>query len=333
MEDSKIQEALRYLEQGDKATEKNWFKKPEWDVAGQNYEKAASCFKAARSYDQAIQAYQKASDALFKSDSLFMAAKTTESAATIAALHLKQPERAAEMYKKASDLYLANMSPDRAGEMLEKGARALEPVNVDSAIELYMAACSLFESEDRGRFAIDTFRKAVAVMIKHKRYEAAVDILHRLNAIYQSISNQQGLNKTCLSIIITLLAAEDEVEAKKQFQLFCLHAFVQSEESAIASALLDAFEQGDQDLLTQTVRKQTVIFLDNEIAKLARGLQVPGAISQLPTAQSNTSNNEDNYIIPYHVDEQRPLPPEPTEASTSTFAPNQTEIEDEDDIC
>ncbi|CAG8713509.1 17344_t:CDS:2 [Racocetra fulgida] len=186
-----------------------------------------------------------------------MAAKTTESAATIAALHLKQPERAAEMYKKASDLYLANMSPDRAGEMLEK-----EPVNVDNAIELYMAACSLFEYEDRGR-----------------------------------------------------------------------HAFVQSEESAIASALLDAFEQGDQDLLTQTVRKQTVIFLDNEIAKLARGLQVPGAISQLPTAQSNTSNNEDNYIIPYHVDEQRPLPPEPTEASTSTFAPNQTEIEDEDDIC
>ncbi|CAG8501239.1 7238_t:CDS:2 [Gigaspora margarita] len=68
LEDSKIQEAVRYLAQGDKATEKNWFKKPEWDIAGQNYEKAASCFKAARSYDQAIQAYQKASDALFKSD-------------------------------------------------------------------------------------------------------------------------------------------------------------------------------------------------------------------------------------------------------------------------
>jgi hypothetical protein len=45
--------------------------------------------------------------------------------------------------------------------------------------------------------------------------------MHRLTKIYQGINNQQGLNKTYLSIIITLLAVEDEVEAKKQFQLFC----------------------------------------------------------------------------------------------------------------
>jgi hypothetical protein len=45
--------------------------------------------------------------------------------------------------------------------------------------------------------------------------------MSRLSKIYQGINNQQGLNKTGLSIIITLLAAEDEVEAKKQFQLFC----------------------------------------------------------------------------------------------------------------
>ncbi|CAG8767194.1 579_t:CDS:2, partial [Acaulospora morrowiae] len=122
MESTKIREAVKFLAEGDKATEKGWFKKPEWDVAGQNYEKAASCFKAARSYDQAIQAYQKASDALFKSDSIYMAAKTMESAANLAAQQLKQPERAAEMYRKSSDLYLAHMTPDRAAEMLEKGA-------------------------------------------------------------------------------------------------------------------------------------------------------------------------------------------------------------------
>jgi hypothetical protein len=52
-----------------------------------------------------------------------MAAKTMESAANLAAQQLKQPERASEMYKKASDLYQAHMTPDRAGEMLEKAAR------------------------------------------------------------------------------------------------------------------------------------------------------------------------------------------------------------------
>ena len=55
--------------------------------------------------------------------SLYMAAKSMESAANLAAQQLKQPERASEMYKKASDLYQAHMTPDRAGEMLEKAAR------------------------------------------------------------------------------------------------------------------------------------------------------------------------------------------------------------------
>ncbi|CAJ0769601.1 19407_t:CDS:2, partial [Entrophospora sp. SA101] len=287
MEDSKIREAIKFLSEGDKATEKNWFKKPEWDIAGQRYEKAASSFKAARSYEQAIQAYQKASDALFKSDSLYMSAKAMESSANLASQQLKQPERAAEMYKKASDLYLAHMVPDRAGEMLEKGARALEPVNVDGAIEMYMAACTLFETEERGRFAIDTFKRTIAIMIRNKRFELATEILHRLNAIYTDSNNQQGINKTCLSIIILLLATEDEVEAKKQFQLFCLNAFVQSEESAIASFLLDAFEQGDQELLEQAVRRQVVTFLDNEVVRLARSLQVPGASHWPPPSHSS----------------------------------------------
>lgn len=298
MEDNKIREAVQFLSEGDKATRKGWFKKPEWDVAGQNYEKAASCFKAARSYDQAIQAYQKASDALFKSDSLYMAAKTMESAANLAAQQLKQPERASEMYKKASDLYQAHMTPDRAGEMLEKAARALEPVSVDGAIDYYVAACNLFESEDRGRFAVDTFKKTIAIMIKNKRYAEAVDIMHRLSKIYLGINHQQGLNKTYLSIIITLLALEDEVEAKKQFQLFCQNAFIQSEESAISSSLLDAFEQGDQDLLDQVVRRPIVTYLDNDVAKLSREIQVPGGLSKpppttyIPPPKPITSNND-----------------------------------------
>lgn len=57
-------------------------------------------------------------------------------------------------------------------------------------------------------------------------------------------------------------------------------AFVQSEESVIASTLLDAFEQGDQELLEETVKRQHITFLNNEIAKLARTLQVPGGISK-----------------------------------------------------
>jgi len=43
---------------------------------------------------------------------------------------------------------------------------------------------------------------------------------------------------------------------------------------------LDAFEQGDQDLLDQVVRRPIVTYLDNEVAKLSRDLQVPGGLSR-----------------------------------------------------
>jgi len=129
-----------------------------------------------------------------------MAAKNMESAANLAAIQLKQPERAADLYRKASDLYQAHMTPDRAAEMLEKGGRfvpsffsfflfplflslseirtnyrsvvyrVLEPINVDEAIKIYSDACTLYETEDRGQFAIDTFKKTIAVMVRNKRF-------------------------------------------------------------------------------------------------------------------------------------------------------------------
>ncbi|CAG8712598.1 13375_t:CDS:2, partial [Acaulospora morrowiae] len=103
--------------------------------------------------------------------------------------------------------------------------------------------------------------------------------------------------------------AEDEVEAKKQFQLFCLHAFVQSEESAVASSLLDAFEQGDQELLEKTVHRQIITFLDNDIVKLARGLQVPGGISHMPPQRFPSEElglKNDNNVV-YAYDQQQSI--------------------------
>lgn len=79
---------------------------------------------------------------------------------------------------------------------------------------------------------------------------------------------------------------------------FFRNAFVPSEESAISNSLLDAFEQGDQDLLDQIVRRPIVTYLDNDVAKLSRELQVPGGLSRpppttyIPPPKPITSNND-----------------------------------------
>lgn len=59
-----------------------------------------------------------------------MAGRALENGGNIALQNLGQPERAADMYKRASELFMQNMTPDRAAEMLEKSAK----YGVDAAI-------------------------------------------------------------------------------------------------------------------------------------------------------------------------------------------------------
>ena len=85
----------------------------------------ATAFKIAKSYDQAVQAYVKASEALSKSDalvlnslfvyvwyfnfffySIHLAGKALENAAFILAQNLNQPQRAAEAYQRASNYFM-----------------------------------------------------------------------------------------------------------------------------------------------------------------------------------------------------------------------------------
>ncbi|KAL1923884.1 uncharacterized protein VTP21DRAFT_6919 [Calcarisporiella thermophila] len=278
MEASKIREGAQFMADGDKASTKSWFKKPDWDIAGQYYEKAGTCFKAARSYEQAVTAYTKASEALLKADAVYMAARALESAAQIIAQQMRQPERAAECYKKASDLYQAHMSADRAAVMLERAGKCLEPVNIDAALEYYVASCGLYESEDRGRMALDTFKQTISLMIRHKRFEQAVEMLQRQCKILSTMTGKSFLHKSFLTIVIVLLALGDEVEAGRQFEA-CIGqdpGFLGSDEAATAQALLEAFEQNDQEILNATIRKPSVNFLDAEVTRLVHSLRIPG---------------------------------------------------------
>ncbi|KAG0204063.1 hypothetical protein BGX28_003874 [Mortierella sp. GBA30] len=275
LDEARLKDAVKFMQEADKSTEKSWFKKPDWDIAGQYYEKAAQSFKSAKSYEQSVQAFIKASDAMVTATSLFMAGRALENGGNVCLQNLGQPERAAEMYKRASELFMQNMTPDRAAEMLEKSAKAMEPISVDAAMDLYIGACNIYEGEDRAKYATDTYKRTIALLVKHKRFEKAIEILLRLGNVQKDTANKSAYFKTLLSIIIVQLAAGDEVEAGKKFQEFCIvEGFVRTEESAVAHAMLDAFEHRDQNYYNQVASRQHVGFLDNEIARLARNIVI-----------------------------------------------------------
>ncbi|KAF8925256.1 hypothetical protein BGZ58_000969, partial [Dissophora ornata] len=275
LEESRLREAIKFMHEADKNTEKSWFKKPDWDIAAQYYEKAAQAFKAGKSYEQSVQAFIKASDAMVNSTSLFMAGRALENAGAVCLQNLGQPERAADIYKRASELFMQNMTPDRAAEVLEKGAKAMEPISVDAAMDLYIQACNIYEGEERAKYATDTYKRTIALLVKHKRFEKATEILLRLGNVQSNAASKSPYYKTLLSIVIVQLAAGDEVEAGKKFQEFCgVDGFVRCEESAVAHAMLDAFEHRDQNHYNHAAARQQVGFLDNEIARLARNIVI-----------------------------------------------------------
>ncbi|KAF8978752.1 hypothetical protein BGZ46_006193 [Entomortierella lignicola] len=252
-----------------------------------------------------------------------MAGRALENAGNVALQKLNQPERAADLYKRASELFMQNMTPDRAAEMLEKSAIAMAPISVDSAVELYIGACNIYESEDRGRYATDTFKKTISLLVKHNRFEKAIEVLQRLGNIQKDTPNKSAYYKTLLSIIIIQLAAGDEVEAGKRFQAFCsVEGFIRSEESAIAHAMLDAFEHRDQAYYNKTAGRQHVGFLDNEVARVARNI----VISNDLISSGGYINPSQPSILPLHHQQhqQRPYyqqgPPGPTMQTTSLQA-------------
>ncbi|KAF9903979.1 hypothetical protein BX616_001451, partial [Lobosporangium transversale] len=221
LEESRLKDAIKFMHEAEKNTQKSFFKKPDWDIAAQYYEKAAQSFKAGKSYEQSVQAFIKASDAMVNATSFFMAGRALENAGNVCLQNLGQPERAADIFKRASELFIQNMTPDRAAEMLEKGAKAMEPISVDAAMDLYIGACNIYESEDRAKYATDTYKRTIALLVRNKRYEKATEILLRLGKVQSDSANKHAYYKTLLSIVIVQLAAGDEVEAGKRFQEFC----------------------------------------------------------------------------------------------------------------
>jgi len=45
----------------------------------------------------------------------------------------------------------------------------MEPISVDAAIDLYIGACNIYENEDRAKYATDTYKRTIGLLVKHKR--------------------------------------------------------------------------------------------------------------------------------------------------------------------
>ncbi|KAJ3127364.1 hypothetical protein HK098_006448 [Nowakowskiella sp. JEL0407] len=298
----KQNEGLKLMADGDKAISKKSFfgrSSPDFDQAVQNYEQAANCFKLAKAYSYAVDAYVKSADCHTKLNSLYLAAKNLDAAALMLMNQLNKPDESSELYRRASNYYLANGSYDRAAEVLEKAGKALESINPDKAVQLYEESCTIYETEDKMRSGAESFQRFISFLIKSGRYPKALELSGRLTDAYIKMENRIGINKQVLSCVILALAYGDEVEAGKRFDMYAgrVSGFGESDEGMIAANLLDAYEQHNPDLLADALKRQQINYLNSEITRLARTkLRVPGGGNAVGDAGTLIEEEDDGLL-------------------------------------
>jgi len=296
--EAKLQEADQQMKEADKLTTKTLTRwKPDWDSAASIYEKAANNYKNAKAYEQAKQAFKKASNAHYQMNILFTAAKHLDNAATMAK-EQKQLEEATQLYEKASMVYRENGSGFNAADNLAKAAKLIEPVNVDKAMDFLKQACELYELEDKEHYSGETFKIAIALFLKNQKYGDTVQLLRNQARVFKKLNQPHDLNKCYLSMIVIYLHCDDVVAANNIFtESLDVAGFSHSQEGGTAADLLNAYENGNAEALKTIINKQIFNFLDNQVCKIARALTVSDGLvpknsigSTTPTPSTSTTS-------------------------------------------
>ena len=205
---------------------------------------------------------------------------------TAAALMCKEGNKgdrkeAYECYRESGLNFRKNNSYEKAAEMYVKAAECIEEKDQGLAIEALTEACAIFEDEQRGQFHDATFKKAINSAIKYGKYEEAIGFMRRQNQLVrdQNLMSTfaQDVYKNNLQIVILYYHMQEPDSAKEALQEAeqAGDRFAQSDQYSAAVALVDCYDEGDSEKLSETLKMSAFKFLSsNSVAVLARKLQM-----------------------------------------------------------
>uniref|UniRef100_A0A4W3IX12 Gamma-soluble NSF attachment protein n=1 Tax=Callorhinchus milii TaxID=7868 RepID=A0A4W3IX12_CALMI len=262
--------------------------KPDYDSAASEYAKAAVAFKNAKQYDQAKDAYLREAESHQNNRAFFHAAKAYEQAGMMlkskvfskrgaSKQEMQQLGEAVLLIEKASMMFIENGTPDTAAMALDRAGKLIENVNLNKAVELYQQAASVFENEERLRQSVELLGKVSRLLVRSRRLdEAAVSLLKEKN-MYKEIENYPTCFKKTIAQVLVQLHRNDYVAADKCVrESYSIPGFNGSEDAIALEQLLEGFDEQDQDQVSAICNSPLFKYMDNDYAKLALSLRVPG---------------------------------------------------------
>ncbi|XP_052318867.1 N-ethylmaleimide-sensitive factor attachment protein, gamma b isoform X1 [Oncorhynchus keta] len=283
---SKINEAHEHIAKAEKNLKTSMTKwKPDFDSAASEYAKAAVCFKNAKQFEQAKDAYLKEAEYHTENKALFHAAKAIEQAGMMMKDLKKMPE-AIQYIEKASMIYVENGTPDTAAMALDRAGKLIEPVSLEKAVDLYQQAAGVFENEDRLRQSAELLGKASRLLVRLRRLDEAATALQKEKNMYKDIENYPTCFKKTTAQVLVHLHRNDFVAADKCVrESYSLPGYSGSEDCVAMETLLQGYDEQDEDQVHRVCHSALLKYMDNDYAKLAISLKVPGGGAKKKTAK------------------------------------------------
>jgi len=272
----KIQEGLGLIKEAEKHLKTGFFKwSADFDSAADKYQKAAVCFKVARAYDRAQDAFIKTAECHEKNGQLFHAGKALTEAVGISC-EAKKFKEAMELMEKACQLYREYGSPDTACINLVSTAKKIEFAEPMEAMKLYEKAADIAEEDEKLREAVKHLNDVSRLLAKCKQYSEAVSIMKRQIDIYEKVENYGSLFNIVLCIVLVNLTEKDVIAAENMYHKgFDYPGFGNSDAAEAIEVILEAYKNGDKNALKTMTSKSIITCQDIEYARLGKMLEVP----------------------------------------------------------
>ncbi|XP_037953855.1 gamma-soluble NSF attachment protein [Teleopsis dalmanni] len=278
----KIEEGCELVRQAEKSLKTGILKwRPDYESAADEYTKAATAFRIARSYDQSMDCFFKAVDCHKNGRSWFHAAKCYEQVILI----LKEKNSLLEIEEnanKACNLYLQHGSPEAAATALDKAAKIVEQKHPDVALRFYQHAMEIVMNEDSTRQATEYASKVARILVKLRMYDQAADAIRREIGLHQQTESYGQIGRLAVALILVQLGRGDLVAAEKAFKEWgnCCDP----QESQTLECLLQAFDDEDPEMAAQALANPFIRHMDVEYTILARDIPLPRGMKVAPRA-------------------------------------------------
>uniref|UniRef100_A0A673JKM5 Gamma-soluble NSF attachment protein n=1 Tax=Sinocyclocheilus rhinocerous TaxID=307959 RepID=A0A673JKM5_9TELE len=286
----KINEAHEHIAKAEKCLKTSFMKwKPDYDSAASEYAKAAVAFKNARQLEQAKDAYLQEAEAHTSNRSFFVLSQDMQ----------RLPE-AVQFIEKASVMYVENGTPDTAAMALDRAGKLMEPLDSAKAAHLYQQAAGVFENEERLRQAVELIGKASRLLVRQQKFDEAAESLQKEKNMYKEIENYPTCFKKTIAQVLVHLHRGDYVAAEKCVREgYSIPGFSGSEDCVAMEQLLQGYYDQDEEQVSRVCTSPLLRYMDNDYAKLAISLKVPGGGKKKPAAgdsgASPPEEEEDEY--------------------------------------